>query len=251
MKDQLSFCLLIPTLNEVIGLREILPQIDRSLFKEIIVVDGNSTDGTPKYCLEQGLTVLQQPGKGVPDAEEYGFLNSKSDVIITFTPDGNSLPELLPLICEKMKDGNDMVIVSRYADGAKSYDDDFFTSIGNFAFTSTVNILFNARYTDVLVGYRAYTRSAVERMKLVGMDDENFLRKKFYHLNSWETGSSIRAARTKLKVVEIPGDEPKRIGGVRKMSIIYNGLGTLFQIIYDFLFFIPNHSRISNRHSEF
>ena len=244
MKQQLSFCLLMPTLNEEIGLREILPKIDRSLFNEIIVVDGNSTDGTAKYCLDQGLTVLQQPGKGVPDAEEYGFLNSKSDVIITFTPDGNSLPELLPLVCEKMKDGNDMVIVSRYADGAKSYDDDFLTAIGNWVFTSTVNILFKSKYTDVLVGYRAYTRNAVMKMRLVGMEKENFLRKKYYLINSWETGSSIRAARVRLNVAEMPGDEPKRIGGVRKMSIIKNGLGTLLQIMFDFLTFWPVKSRL-------
>jgi hypothetical protein len=42
-----------------------------------------------------------------------------------------------------------------------------------------------------------------------------------------------------LKVTEIPGDEPARIGGVRKMSIIRNGFGGVFQILYDFLFFRP------------
>ena len=130
-----------------------------------------------------------------------------------------------------------MVIVSRYADGAKSLDDDFFTAIGNWAFTCAVNLLFKSKYTDVLVGYRAYTRNAVLKMRLVGMEKENFLRKKYYLINSWETGSSIRAAVLNLKVTEISGDEPARLGGVRKMSIINNGLGTLLQIIIDFAFF--------------
>ena len=54
-------------------------------------------------------------------------------------------------------------------------------------------------------------------------------------MNSWETGSSIRAAKLKLKVCEIPGDEPKRIGGVRKLSIIKNGLGVLLQILHELI----------------
>ena len=58
-------------------------------------------------------------------------------------------------------------------------------------------------------------------------------------MNSWETGSSIRAARLRLKVTEIPGDEPAHIGGERKLSIIRNGFGTVFQILYDFIFFHP------------
>ena len=52
-------------------------------------------------------------------------------------------------------------------------------------------------------------------------------------MNSWETGSSIRAAKLQLKVTEIPGDEPERIGGVRKLSISRNGLGVVLQILFE------------------
>ena len=232
-----TFALLMPTLNEVVGLQHVLPHIDRTLFKEIVVVDGGSTDGTMEYCRSQGLTVLCQPKRGVPDAEEYGVLNTTADVIVTFTPDGNSLAELLPAVCKKFEEGYDMVIVSRYAEGAKSYDDDVMTGFGNWMFRVIVNMLFRSNYTDVLVGYRAYTRDAVKKMRLIGMGDENSFRQKHVLMNSWELGSSIRAARLKLKVTDIPGDEPNRIGGVRKMSIIGNGFGTIFQIAYDFIFY--------------
>jgi len=237
MSEALTFCLLIPTLNEIDGMRAVMPQVDRSLFKEIIVVDGGSTDGTVQYCQENHLTILQQPNKGVPDAEEYGVLNSTADVIITFTPDGNSLAELLPKLCKMFDEGHDMIIVSRYLASAKSYDDDLVTAFGNRIFTMLVNILFGGKLTDSLVGFRAYTRDAIKKMRLVGMGNESWLRKKYYLMNSWELGSSIRASRLKLKTHEIPGDEPARIGGVRKMSVIRNGFGTLFQIAYDFLFF--------------
>ena len=117
--QQLSFCLLIPTLNEIDGLRAVLPKIDRSLFKEIIVIDGGSTDGTMEYCRDQGLIVLRQPGTGLPDAEEHAFKQITANVMILFTPDGNSLPELLPPLCAKLCEGYDMVICSRYLGSAE------------------------------------------------------------------------------------------------------------------------------------
>lgn len=235
--EEISFTLLMPTLNEIEGLRHVLPKIDHSLFKEIIVVDGKSDDGTVEYCREQGLKVLFQPRRGLPDAYEYAFSNITTDAIIIFTPDGNSLPELLPKLCVKLREGYDMVIASRYREGARSDDDDFMTAIGNRIFTFIVNFLFKFHYTDVLVGLRAYRREAIERMKLAGLSKENWLRRNFWRMNSWELGASIRAARLKLRIAEIPGDEPKRIGGQRKLSIFKNGLGAIFQIINDFFFF--------------
>jgi glycosyltransferase involved in cell wall biosynthesis len=236
---KLTFALMVPTLNEIEGLRVVLPKIDRSLFKEIIVVDGGSTDGTVEFCREQGLAVLKQPNEGLPDAEEHAFKHITADAMILFTPDGNSLPELLPTLCDKLCEGYDIVVASRFLGGAKSEDDDFFTAIGNRIFTAMINLLFRTKVTDALVGLRAYTCDAIKRMGLPVMVAESRLRQRFPLLNSWETAASIRAARLKLKVVEIPGNEPKRIGGTRKMTIIGNGFGTLFQILYDFFFYHP------------
>jgi glycosyltransferase involved in cell wall biosynthesis len=235
----MTFALVMPTLNEIEGLRYVLPKIDRSLFKEIIVVDGHSTDGTPEFCREQGLTVVFQPKTGIPDAEEAGFKVVTADALILFTPDGNSLAEVLPAVCDKLSEGYDIVVASRYAGGARSDDDDFLTALGNRMFTATVNFLFRARFTDVLVGFRAYTADSIRRMRLPEMTEESWFRRKFPLVNSWELAASIRAARLKLKVAEFPADEPKRIGGVRKLSIIRNGFGGLSQIIYDFFLFWP------------
>ena len=207
-EPELTFCLLIPMLNEIDGLRWCVPKIDRSLFKEIIVVDANSTDGSIEYCREQGLTVLQQPGKGLPDAEEHAFKHITADAMILFTPDGNSLPDLLPTLCAKLREGYDMVIGSRYLGDATSEDDDAVTGFGNWMFTRIINLLFGGHYTDALVGLRAYTCDAIRKMDLPGMVDKSALRKRFPLLNSWETGSSIRAARLRLKVTEIPAHEP-------------------------------------------
>src|SRR6186997_139649 len=45
------------TLNEIDGVRAILPQIDPSWYSQLIVVDGGSTDGTVEWCREQGYEV--------------------------------------------------------------------------------------------------------------------------------------------------------------------------------------------------
>ncbi len=130
-QQKLTFALWLPVLNEIEALKKVLPQIDKSLFDEILAIDGGSKDGTIEYCKEQGLTVLHQPNisNGLTDAEDYAYHNTKSDIVIFFTPDGNALPELLPDLCNKMREGYDMVIVSRYKDGAKSYDDTVITRI--------------------------------------------------------------------------------------------------------------------------
>ncbi len=240
---KLTFCLLMPTLNEIEGLRWCLPKIDRSLFTEIIVVDGGSTDGTVDFCREQGLTILRQPKTWLPDAEEHGVRNMTADAMILFTPDGNSLPQILPEMCRKLCEGYDIVVGSRYYGGAKSEDDDFLTAIGNRVFTAMVNILFGARFTDVLVGLRAYTRDALDRMNLVSLCQETWLRRKYLYMNGWELEASIRAARLRLNVLEIPADEPKRIGGVRKLCVFRNGFASLVQVFYDFLFYWPPRPR--------
>ena len=60
--------LAILTLNEIDALKQILPRIDRSLFDQVLVIDGNSTDGTAEWCREQGLEGFTQTSFGLRQA---------------------------------------------------------------------------------------------------------------------------------------------------------------------------------------
>ena len=51
----------------------------------------------------------------------------------------------------------------------------------------------------------------------------------------WEPILSVRAAKRKLKIAEIPGDEPSRIGGEAKLQVLRWGAAYLFQVIREIL----------------
>ena len=96
--------LLIPTLNEIEGMKVIMPKIHKDWVDEIVVADGGSTDGTYEYAKAQGYKVFRQTGKGIPNAYREALPQTIGDIIITFSPDGNSLAEKIPELIEKMKE---------------------------------------------------------------------------------------------------------------------------------------------------
>ncbi len=149
----MKFSLLIFSLNEMEAMRIILPRIKKEWVDEILIIDGGSTDGTIEFSESLGFNVYKQKSKGIISAFNEALEIAKYDTIITFTPDNNMIPEKIPELVSKMKEGYDMVTVSRYFNGAKSYDDTIISGFGNWMFTTMVNVLFRANYTDVLGFY--------------------------------------------------------------------------------------------------
>ena len=227
----MKVALIIPTLNEIEGLRTIMPRIKKDWLDEIVFIDGNSTDGTVEYIKEHNYMLFLENGEGLRPAMLEALDNIKSDVIITFSPDGNCIPELIPKLIEKMKEGRDMVIVSRYANGANSYDDNLITAFGNRMFVTLINTLYGGNYTDVMNIYRAYRKKLIRDLDLDKDITYSTPERLFRTKISWEPILSVRAVKRKLKIDEIPGDEPARIGGKAKLKVFRWGAAYLFQII--------------------
>ena len=219
MKSTLIGC----TLNEIDAVKVVLPELRAQPIDEILIVDGGSTDGTIEWCRANGFRVIEQRTRGYGNAIRAGVAEASGDVIIEFPPDGNSLASRIPALLEKMRSGHDFVIVSRYKDGARSHDDDFMTAIGNRTFTFLTNLLFRTVYTDVLVGYRAYRKGVFQSIEW----DASGL--------SWPMQTAVRFAQVPgIRIGEIGGDEPDRIGGQRKMRIFRTGWEILTLLVREY-----------------
>jgi len=216
--------LFIPVKNEITGIQQIMPLIDRSWVDEILVVDGQSTDGTKEWFEKEGIKVIDQKTVGIGGAYWDCLAHCTGDVVIAFSPDGNSLPEMIPVLRDKMAEGYDMVIGSRYKDGARSDDDDVVTGFGNWMFTMFVNVLFGGSVTDSLVMLRAFRTDLPERLDMTPTEYPIF-----------EYVLSIRTAKKKCRVTEIGADEPPRIGDVRKMKPLYNGTALLLVVLNELI----------------
>lgn len=226
----MKITLLIPTLNEIDGMRTIMPQIRKEWYDQLLIVDGRSSDGTIEYAHKHGYEILIQKKPGIRQAYLEALPHMTGDVILTFSPDGNCLVEIIPQLLAKIKEGYDMVIVSRYAEGAKSYDDDWITSFGNHMFTTLINLLHGGHFTDAMGIYRAYRRSLIEELDLDKDRSFAFEERLFKTHISWEPLMSIRCAKRKLKYTAIPGDEPAREGGERKLQVLRWGAAYLFEV---------------------
>jgi glycosyltransferase involved in cell wall biosynthesis len=233
---RLTVTLLVPTLNEIDGVKVILPRVQRDWVDQILILDGGSTDGTVQWARAQGYEVHVQKEPGIRQGYQEVLPLIEGDVVLTFSPDGNSIPELIPKLVAKINEGYDLVIASRYLRPARSTDDDLLTAFGNWLFTRTVNWLHGGCFTDVMVIFRAYRKQLVFDLEL---DQDRWYRTPevlFGCRISWEPLLSVRAGRRQLKIAEIPGDEPPRIGGQRKLRIWRWGAAYYFQIVRDLFF---------------
>lgn len=221
--------LLALTLNEIDGVKVVMPEIERSWFEQIIVVDGGSTDGTIEWCRQKGFEVYVQTQHGIRFAYLEVLPRITGDIVLTISPDGNCPVRFIPALLEKIRQGYDLAIGSRYLGDAKSEDDDVVTGFGNWFFTATVNLLHKGRYTDAMVIYRAFRRSLIYELDLHKEESYALPERLFGTIISWEPLMSVRAAKRVMNITEIAVGEPPRIGGSRKLQILRWGAAYYFQ----------------------
>ena len=221
----MSTSIIIPTMNEIIGIQHTLTKVDRNWAEEWIVIDNNSNDGTPEKAKKMGFTVINQTGDGLGDAYRQAVKYASGENILFFSPDGNALPEDIPKLIKKMNDGDyDIVQISRFGKNGKSEDDTLVTAFGNRMFTFIANCFFGGKLTDTLFGFKIIKKRVFEEIKL----DGEFL--------TLEQQMSIKSMKKKLKITEIDGVEPKRIGGEAKMKPLTTGSQLSLQLIKEFIF---------------
>jgi Glycosyl transferase family 2 len=204
---QFTISLIIPARNEAVGLRAVLGEGIPDYITEVIVVDGQSTDGTPEVVLEicPRARIVHQSGTGKGDAIKLGLALATSDIVVTMDGDGSHRLSDIPPMLDKLLLGYDFVKGSRALPGAGSDDFTALRQAGNWALTSIAAWLYGADWTDITYGFHAYWRNI-----MIGTQDlsDGF---------QFEVQTAIQAARAGLAMAEVPCYERPRIAGVSNL----------------------------------
>lgn len=210
----------VPTLNEAGGLRHILPLIPEVY--EILVVDGRSTDDTIAVALSMRpeVRVITQPGRGKGDALRHGFHQARGDIIVAIDADGSTDPREIPAFVGALLAGADYVKGSRFASGGGTSDMTQIRKAGNWGFVVLVRLLFGKRYTDFNYGYTAFWK---EVLPVLDLQSQGF---------EIECEMNLRAAITKLKVVEVASFEKLRVAGEAHLKPIPDGWRVLKELVH-------------------
>src|SRR2546422_4978775 len=127
--------LIIPTLNEVGCIEAVLREVPRDVVDEVLVVDGASTDGTADLVRRLGDRVIQQEGRGYGDAIATGFKYVTGDIIVLADADGSYNLDDIRHLVQRVREGADLALGSRYLPESGSDDDTVIRYIGNKVFT--------------------------------------------------------------------------------------------------------------------
>jgi dolichol-phosphate mannosyltransferase len=166
MPDRADVCVLLPTLNEAETIGEVIDGFQAEGFEHVVVVDGDSTDGTREVAREHGARVVTQSGTGKGQAVREGVAATETDYVLMADGDGTYAPEDADRMLEPLFEGRaEHVIGNRFADmeeGAMTR----LNRLGNGLINRTFAVIHGRNLVDILSGYRAFTRRSFERSNL-------------------------------------------------------------------------------------
>jgi glycosyltransferase involved in cell wall biosynthesis len=219
-KNLTRVSIIIPTLNEEIGIREVLQNIPfRELGEtQILVVDGGSIDGTVELAKSLGATVLPQSEKGYGNAISEGMRYANGDYIVVIDGDGvydaKQIPRLLKIMDSQKAD---LVIGSRYLGVIEPGSIPIFRHIINRLLTLTTNWLLGVNFTDITSGFRVFRKDLVYKIRNEVTEPAQY--------------STIYSTyRRHGKIIEVPITFYPRLGR-SKMFTISNGFQILRRIL--------------------
>jgi glycosyltransferase involved in cell wall biosynthesis len=203
----------IPTLNEAGNIKDALETLDRELAypKEIIVVDGNSTDGTLEIVKDSKCRLIIEPRRGYGLALRKGMKAAKGDVVIMVDGDGTyEFKHVNQLIQRMLETDAELCLATRMYDPDKAMG--LFNFIGNKIITFCFNMLYKQNLSDSQSGFRAISHSAIEKVDFHETD------------MAFATEMLIKFARKGFKMVEIPSSYKIRRYGQTKLRPLNSGI---------------------------
>lgn len=213
--------IIIPSKGEGAGMQRILDSV-KGYGEEIIVVDGNSQDGTKEIVESNGATYLLDHGLGRGDAVRIGIEAAKGDILLFFDADGSHEASDIPaLLAPLQEDKADMVISSRRLGGSYDLDMSFtgiIRSAGSDFLAVLVNQRFKTNYSDILYSFRAMKKTTA-----VGLD----LKANDFCIEQEMVAKCLKKG---FRLMEIPSREKARGWGKSKLQTIM-GIKFIFVLL--------------------
>jgi glycosyltransferase involved in cell wall biosynthesis len=223
---------LVPCHNEAMTIAKVIGDFRHALPEAAICVfDNNSTDHTAALARDAGAFVRHVSDQGKGNVIRRMFADVEADVYLLVDGDGTYDPTAAPRLIRTLVEGGfDMVVGTRVTDAREAYR--LGHRLGNRLLTQCVATLFGRTFTDMLSGYRAFSRRFVKSFPA--------------HASGFETETelTVHALELRMPVAEVAteyGARPE--GSSSKLNTWADGLrilltiARLFKAEKPFLFF--------------
>ncbi len=206
MKTRVS--VVIPALDEEEPIGDVIRAcLATGLPHEVIVVDNGSRDATAARAREAGARVVTAArGYGRACAAGVAAVDPASAIIVFLDGDGSDCPEFMEQLVRPIeRDEADFVIGSRVRGEREAGSMNFQQIFAGRAAGWLLNLLYGVPFTD-MCPFRAIRPRTLARL---GMREETY---------GWNLEMQMRAARSGVRILEVPVDHRCRTGGESKVS---------------------------------
>lgn len=216
---------IIPAFNEGLSIGKVVAEISRDLVAEIIVVNNGSTDDTGDAARQAGATVLDEPARGYGNACLKGIAYCQSlrlppEIIVFLDGDYSDYPsEINAVIRPIIANEADLVIGSRALGKREPGSMTIPQIFGNWLATTLLKLFYNVKFTD-LGPFRAIRFSSLLQLKMV---DKTY---------GWTVEMQVKAAKQKLRCIEVPVRYRKRIGVSKVSGTVKGTVMAGYKILY-------------------
>lgn len=212
---------LVPCYNEAATIGTVVRRFREALpAAAIYVFDNASTDGTAGVARAAGATVIDEPRRGKGHVVQSMFRKVDADIYVMVDGDDTYPAEVVETLIAPVRDGEaDMVIGSRLHQASRSQFRPL-NRLGNGIFRGLLGLIFGVRLTDLLSGYRSFSRRLVRTVPLFGGGFET------------EAEMTIKALHRGFRIVEVPVDlGPRPDGSHSKIRLVHDGVLILTTIL--------------------
>ena len=218
----------IPTHNEARSIGRVLAELPAEIVTEVLVVDSNSTDGTPEIASKMGARVLPEPRRGYGRACLTGLAAaSNPDVVVFLDGDYSDRPDELPLLLNPIIDGHaDIALGSRLGKQSTHGAMAWHAAFGNRLAAALIRLLYGARISD-LGPFRAARADVLRRLEL----QENTY--------GWAVEIILKGTLGGFRIVEVPVSYYPRIGKSKISGTLSGTVGAawfIFSLIVRYYF---------------